>query len=379
MNKTSSSIITLFVFICLNYSVSAQNITISGQDSSYAGSVLKFYTRADLITNLEKKLGELTVGDDGSFHLELNINQETLIYTYTGIYKCYLFAEPNKDYHIILPEFREKKPEDIVNPYFSETELYIAFEGADKYDLQNNIIALEQTYEQLIVSDYVVKRGNTKKLDSIISTIDSAFADYDSKYFNIYKKYRWNALKNLAVQRNVYYAGKKHFLDKPIYYNNICYMDCFNTIFSNFFSFYSQTEEGKDIYDDIELSKSVSALKKTISKSIWLNNDTLMELIILKGLHDAFYPDHNGTQIIFKKEHLFQTLDSIKLNSKIEMHRIIAKNIDKKVRHLMKGSPAPNFSLKDIKGNLYTLEDFRGKYVYLSFFHIHSYQCRQEL
>ena len=75
---------------------------------------------------------------------------------------------------------------------------------------------------------------------------------------------------------------------------------------------------------------------------------------------------------------LLAVLDSIYTTSQIAEHIMIAQNIRSKVTRLLAGFvPAP-FELYDVKGNLVSLRNFEGKYVYLNFCSTSSYTCLQE-
>jgi thiol-disulfide isomerase/thioredoxin len=149
-------------------------------------------------------------------------------------------------------------------------------------------------------------------------------------------------------------------------------MELFNLVYDKYFIFFSRTEKGNAVFKDITQDKSLYALKKTLATDDVLSNDTLKELVILKGLHDGFFEDK------FSRSALLTILDSLYFTTKIPEHLLIAENIRTKVTHLLAGFvPAP-FELYDSKGKLVKLSDFEGKYVYLNFCTSSSYTCLQE-
>jgi thiol-disulfide isomerase/thioredoxin len=97
-----------------------------------------------------------------------------------------------------------------------------------------------------------------------------------------------------------------------------------------------------------------------------------LELVILKGLHDGFFDDK------FSRTALLVILDSLYTNSKIAEHLVIAQNIRSKVTRLLPGFVPVPFKLYSSKGKLTSLDDFKGKYVYLNFCTTSSYSCLQE-
>jgi peroxiredoxin len=169
-----------------------------------------------------------------------------------------------------------------------------------------------------------------------------------------------------------------YFHNKPILYYNVAYMELFSNLFENFLGQYSTTSSGKNLVNDIEFAKSITAIKKTLSKSIEFSNDTLQELIVLKGIHDAFFIRNIMQYTTFSKVQLFNVLDSIETKTKIAEHKIIAQNIRQKAKYLSTGTQAPNFTLSKNDKNEKSLDDYNGKYIYLNFCNTNSRECRED-
>ncbi|MBI4645180.1 MAG: TlpA family protein disulfide reductase, partial [Bacteroidia bacterium] len=300
-------------------------------------------------------------------------------FTNLGIYQGTLFVEPGKAYNLILPEKNEKEPADIVNPYFQEIKLYLGISNSDTNELNFNIRLFDNYFEDIIRSDIALKRENHQKLDTLLNTLDSLFSFFNHPYFNAYKEYKLAILRYLSYQRNFNYAVFNYFRNKPVMYNNMSYMEFFNKLFENFFQYYSQIEEGHTLYQDINLAKSIKALKETLGKNIAFDNDTLKELVILKGLHDAFFFNITNQNNLFRKQQLFQTLDSIRILTKIPVHKFIAQNIYSKATYLMQGTKAPEFSLYSINNKLFNLDNLKGKYIYIGFYSLFSTPCMHDL
>jgi peroxiredoxin len=68
-------------------------------------------------------------------------------------------------------------------------------------------------------------------------------------------------------------------------------------------------------------------------------------------------------------------LDSAIVHSEIERHRGIASEIRSKVTRLLRGYEPPEFSLYNQDSVLVSLQNYRGKYVYLMFCTTQNYIC----
>lgn len=357
----------------------AQPVTIHGNAPDYGGIELIFSTYSDLISFEERELARCSVAEDGEFSVTFEIGYPASIYSYFGVYKGGMYVLPGSNYNIILPPRQEKTQGDILNPYFRPLEIRFGIKDISSLDPNVYIPRFEEFYDDIITSELALKRENWKQLDETIARIDSLFLDGDTPFFRDYRYYRWASLRYTAYARNFDNMAKIYFHNKPVQIHNMAYMDFFNQLFEDFFSSYSQTVDGTDIIDDIAKAKSPAAIKKSIGKNMALNDKNLKELLILKGLHDSFFPKRAGIGVVFPKKQLLQTLDSAIILAPDPELKNIAQNIKSKVSYLSRGTEPPSFTLPNEKGKEVSLNDLQGKYVYLAFFNSNSVQCRQEL
>ncbi len=364
-------LISLFITI---YNSTAQTVTLTGLAKDYAGDILAFNKYSDLITMSEEEVARCRVDDNGRFSCSLKIDETTYIFSHIGIYRIYFFVEPGKTYELVLPDKIEKTEAQRLNPFFRESDLHVGIKNIPKDDINFLTNAFDLSFNEKfdrIINDTYKGKSNIN-IDSLILSIENLFSNYNQTYFVNYRQYRYGLLKQITYQQKSRSTSSQYFHNKPILYDNTAYMELFNLLYDKYFIFFSRTEKGNEVYKNISYEKSYSRLKKTLSTDNVLKNDTLMELVILKGLYDGFFDDK------FSRSALLTILDSLYFNSKIPEHLIIAENIRSKVTHLLPGFvPAP-FELYDTKGHLVKLDDFKGKYVYLNFCTTTSYTCLQE-
>lgn len=374
MNIKFARLTLLFIIIATANVVFAQPVTIKGLSQPYAGDEIVFYRYSDLITMSEEEVGKCTVESNGAFNCQLKINETTFLFSHLGVYRIYLFVEPGKTYNLALPDKEEKTEAQRLNPYFRETDLFVGITNIDKNDINYLINSFDLSFNEkfdIIINDTYKGKSNIN-IDSLINSIESIYSKFSQSYFNIYRNYRYGLLKQLTYIQKARVTSEKYFLNKPVKYNNTAFMELFNLVYDKYFIFFGRTETGKAVFKNITEEKSLYNLKKTLSTDNVLSNDTLKELVILKGLHDGFYEDK------FSRSALLTILDSLYFTSKIPEHLVIAENIKEKVTHLLAGFvPAP-FELYDSNGKLVKLDDFKGKYVYLNFCTSTSYTCLQE-
>ncbi len=352
---------------------SGQEAQVFGNAPAYKGVEIIFYTYSDYITETETEIGRCKVDNSGKFSANLKVLETTFVFSHLGIYRIYFFAEPGKAYELMLPPREDKTEAQRLNPFFRETDLQVGIVNIDKNDINFLINAFDlrfnQDFDQLVQDAY---RGRQHNIDSLITRIEEKFHEKGNAYFDSYRAYRYALLKQITFIKKSTATSNDMFLNRPILYRNPAFMELFNLVYDKYFLFFSRTSEGNVIFDDISRYKSLTRLKQTLANDNVLSNDTLMEMVILKSLHDEFFSDN------FSRSALLTILDSLYRTTQIPEHIIIAENIRNRITKLLPGFvPAP-FTLDDISGNPVSLDKFEGKYVYLNFCTTTSYTCLKE-
>lgn len=363
----------LLLFFGITLNVSAQEAVVFGNSYDYKGVEIIFYTYSDYITETEYEVGRCRVESDGSFTAKLKVLETTFVFAHLGVYKIYFFAEPGKRYELMLPPREDKTEVQRLNPFFRETDLQVGIKNVDRNDINFLVNAFDlrfnQDFDQIVQDAY---RGRQHNIDSLIAKIEVKFGETLNPFFDAYREYRYGLLRQITFIKKSTATSNELFLNRPILYRNPAFMELFNLVYDKYFLFFSRTAQGNAIFDDISRYKSLSRLKLTLSTDNILSNDTLKEMVILKSLHDEFFSDN------FSRSALLTILDSIYRTTTIPEHVIIAENIRNRITKVLPGFvPAP-FSLKDVKGKDVSLDNFKGKYIYLNFCTTTSYTCLKE-
>ncbi|MDP4275468.1 MAG: TlpA disulfide reductase family protein [Bacteroidota bacterium] len=374
MKYNYSRLFFVLFFLGVVFSQAWSQTTVTGCAPDYAGSELILNSYSDPFTGSEKEISRCPVDKQGNFSLKFQIQETQSVFLHLGIYNCNLYVKPGVNYQVVLPSKKLKSPADEVNPYFEETTLALSARESDGDSLNAKILAFDDRFYPCLNKFLLMKRGKTlfHSLDSAILTLSVSFTPQDTNYFENYVKYRIGLLRFLVFQHPARSTSDSLFLTRKILYHNTAYIELFNQVYDKYFLFFGRTKKGEKIYDDIGRDKSYAELRQTLGSDLTLGNKALLELVILKGLHDEFYGSN------FSRSALLNVLDSLRSSTQIEEHRSIADHIRAKVTRLLPGFEPPPFTLYNADSTLVKLSDFKGKWVYLNFGVTMSYTCMKE-
>ncbi len=367
------SIIILIAFF-ISYTVYSQTATIIGCNEEYANQTISVYQYSDYFTKNEEQIGTFTTDASGYFSFTFDCKTTREIYMYLGIYKAFLFVSPGKEYELAMPPYQEKTLAEELNPYYEPSDISLGVINSEsERDINILILSFNSIYENFLNEHgqeaFLYRDKNL--IEEFERLLDSTFSRYeDDIFFKIYKNYRLYSLRYMVYQRDNMSVTRKHYLNKNFYYYNPSYMNLFKMMWKDYIINNHTRDMGKNLKIDIIYGKSPTMFKKTLEKNMAFRNDTLKELFLLQCLDDCLRdPD------VFPPAPVYQTLDSMIIISSIPEHRSIAENIKKKYTALEFHDNAPYFELYNQDSVLYTLDKFKGKYVYLNFCRSENYAC----
>ena len=363
-----------FCLMCLAVS-SAWATRVFGNAKDYANSEIVFYRYQDRITYMKEEVFRLKIDGEGNFEANFGIDKITYIFAEFGVYYVYFYAEPNGNYELLLPEYVERTEGDLFNSYFEPTEMQLGIKNMKNTDLNYLIMDFDYYYYRYydLKLDELYAKGLKSDVDTFINNINARYKKYNNDYFQQYRRYRIAALKNMVTKHEYESAlVYSYFSNKDILYDNPAYMDLFNSIYRNYFDNCLVSAGGADLYRVITYGHSISLLHKLIGSNPKHKRKQFRELVMLKGLNDAFANDN------LQWLPLLLTLDSLYITTEYPIHQQIAQNIADNSLTMAKGTVALPFSLPDTMGNMMSLEDFRGKYLYLQFANTQTYSSAAE-
>jgi thiol-disulfide isomerase/thioredoxin len=357
--KRIAAFILLLVFA---KSLAAQKTTctVFGTAPGREGNVIGAYMYDDFITHTEIKLAEGVVSDSGKFSLTVEVPGVAYIFLRCKKVHGFLYAEPGRTVELNFPD-RDYK--DQVNPdvdYLVAMQVYIS----DSTDMNFLADDYNQRFDKFWKKNYYhfAKKDSLFVIDTFQVEMQKHYANVKNPYFKPWMNYGLASMED-GIFHSQLMMGKKYLLNKPIYYHNSEYMEFFNNFFENYMYKWSARKEGVPMVAAINNLISYDSLMGAMKHLPWLENDTLRELVMLKGLFE------NYENPAFSPRNILAIAQQASVRSKVAEHRRIARNIITLYTKLKKGTPAPHFiGVNKLGQEIDPLDKFKGHYVYVFFF-----------
>jgi len=292
--------------------------------------------------------------------------------------KTPLYVEPGRTYEVDFPRKDSTRllnanvdqDGDLnIHPITGKTKGSI-----DTTELNWLIIDYNLRYEDFWKKNYqsfLIKRMRAP-LDSFRRAMNAHYAPIRNPYFKTFMDYNI-ASTQVSTLESQNFISRDYLQHRKIEYRNYEYMTFFNQFFDKYFYEFALKPTGASVFDAINQKGDEGELMSALKTAPYLGNDTIRELLLLKGL----YENYNNKE--FNRHRMVQILDEVSKKSKIPEHRLIARNIIARFTVLKRGTDAPAFTLPDKSGKMVSLSDYKGKYVYLCFGKSNSPSCISDL
>lgn len=362
----------LFSVLLLPLALSAgKPCTVEGYAKGYEGQIISLHTYIEYITFAEQKLGETLIDDSGHFEITYEAENIERVFLRFAKQRGFLFTEPGRLVRVMCSVRDSVR---MVNPDVEyETQLtHFTNDSADMNFLAIDFNAHFQEFWNKNFS-YFLTKSSYFKLDSFHTAMRKHYAFVKNPYFMPWMDFSLASIEDATFHSEKKLAGK-YITGKKIYYTNNEYMNFFNSFFEEYMYLNSIKKEGEKISWAINEWVSYDSLMSAMKRLRWLENDTLRELVMLKGLFESY------NNPAFYSRNILSIAQQTSSRSRIAEHREIARRIVSFYTKLKPGSMAAHFNGIDKTGKLVDpITDFTGKPVYLFFFNEWNTNAQNEM
>ncbi len=367
-------ILTVSMLILAWGATLAQQTTLSGKAPGAERKQITVTIYDDLISMRETPLAEGQVDSVGNFRFELAIKEVTRIILAIDFHKAEMFLEPGKTYTISIdPIYYEDYIE--VNPFIQSQNLTIRFPEEVKTELNIAVGQFNSLYSGFLMSNFnaLYRDRNRAVLDTFRLNVTREFDGYTHPYFLDYVRYNLASLEQLTRYYSPARIGNLYFTAGPVLYNNLEYMELFNSYFTKYMTASSEELRRLDYHALMKTNDPYQAMMKAMAADSVLRPVQLRELVLLKGLSEMY----NSAE--FNQEDILRLFRQIAEKSKFERNKAVAVNLEFMLTRLKPGTTAPAFTLMDRAQKMVSLSDFKGKPVVLNFWTTYCEGCLFEM
>jgi peroxiredoxin len=373
----SKAILTILLMLWgyLNLIAAKDSITIYGKSPEYAGMTLIFERTDNFITNESTEVVRFEVDATGVFTATFSLPSTTRIFTDIGQYRAFMYAQPGQTYQITLPPYLPRPLAERFNPFFKPEDIEIGLMSDEPGQLNKLIIAFDdaffQQYDNNALS--IFKRNDIAKANKIVTSLDSVFNTKGHPFFENHKTARYIKLYNLAAKRSKRQLISDFTKKTDIDFLMPAYTETFNELFGEFFIYYFPTNQGLALRNAFNEQKDFKTLSQLLASDTLFQLNDLRESIILKSLFDGFYTER------YNKNYIENLIEQAILDGSTTNIKQLAYSINRQIKKLKVGTPAPPFTAYNVNGKEVSSESFRGKFVYLAFAHTQNFSCKKDL
>ena len=352
------------------------NITIKGETVDAAGKKVMLGGYTDKISCQEIVFDTCTINEQQQFEVHCFARYPMLVFLQIENYSQSFYVEPGGDYRIYIPRF-DWNQDERRNVFLDPVTLPVEFISLPAADVNAAVSRLDAFVDKYIADHrcFFDERYKPQKryFDSLLAAVDKACPDGELEFFNRYKRYHLAQLRldmKFASRQQLY---NTYLLNQPVLCYDENYMAFFSSFYRNFLSMGTRKLPLRKLSHMVN-NNDYQHFIDTLGVEPLLRHEQIRELAALQALKEFYYnPDFfDGSQVR-------RFIECIRDHSKFADHRTIAQNVLNSLQGTRTGSTVQTFLLPDVDKHLVSLENFRGKWVYLSFLRLDEPACLGEI
>jgi len=363
--------------------------TLMGQSASlhavaldYAGQSILTSVAWNPFVTIPEYSNRVVCDEKGEFEHVVPLKSPRVVQFETGIYQLYLYMEPGFHYEVELPDYREKKWDDQISPFFQPLELPLVVLSRTSLNTRERINGSKDVNHTIATFDSLFitanreiinhrKLGQPVNTDSIIQHMEAVFKRDSSRFFSDYRRFRYGALK-LNEGKTGLARLSQDYLGPTVMEWHPGFVELFRALFKDFIFYFSGSTEGQKFRNLVNRNQDFRQARQLVldHPAVW--SDTLAEMILLQEFSELFYRGE------YHKEAILIMLDSMAHDPVTPQFGIYSAQLMEKLSSLVTGHIPPAISLEDLDGKSWSLSDFDGKYTYLFFGTTDHYGCMME-
>jgi len=349
-----------------------RQVEISGKGINGNGLTIRAMAYADHVTKLRETLATATIGPEGHFHLSFQIAGTRYIWLDIAFQQAEMFVQPSGNYEVELKLLNDA----ISASYYDRFGLPMKIVRDDPDKLNLYIQDFNQLYNDFLLNytDNIGPRSSSAVFETFNTAVKLRFQNAANPYLIDYIQYKMAGMQLFLRLKSRDNTGMEYISGKPVMYENIEYMEFFHLFFEKYFLARGKYFHYNKTFDLINGNVPLEKLLDTLKADPVLQDRETRELLLLIGLKELYFTSG------FSKKRIESLIREMAVHAVSIENKAIAANLMRRLHRLQPGNPAPGFSARGVLDDeLYTLEDFKGHYLYLAFFESGNLASQAEL
>lgn len=370
----TKKLILFSVFYLATYLVFSQS-KISGKALFASDQTMRINTYDDLISYKITTVKTVEIDNKGNFNFEINFRRPVYLFFEINFINGQVLIEPDKNYKLELSvDSIYTNPAEIT---VSEVPMWVEILEPKSNNLMSFVVGVEETVENFLSSENnfskIYYARSLETLQLLKTILDQKFGYINNPYFKTYLYYRFAQVDFIQRSKMTLELYTDYLTDIEIYYYNIAYMQFFNEFFTRYIQSANSNIPKAKLNELINDTANYFELLDYIGKDPLLVNEMIRELVLIKNLSEMY--NIVGTN----QSNIVLLLLKLAESTKFEEHRKIANNmIEFLVKQSVGNIPVAK-NLKDLSGNIISIDKYLGKPLYIQFFSVDCSDCIAEM
>ena len=361
---TKRQLLTLWLVVLAFAAAGQTNVLINGTSAGAAGKHIELYGYDDMLTMTERLMDDDDIGSDGTFTLRCYANYPRLVFVQVENYSQSFYVEPGRTYEVYLPEF-DWSIDEQRNIFLAPEPLPLEFMHLPHDELNLKISRFEAVADSFVVANrvYFDPKFHPQKryFDTLRREVARHVAAGDPEGFLA----RYIDYTLAEMQYTMQFASRKQLIgryiaNKPVRYHDEQYMRLFLTLFEGSISHGTSRLPLPRLVAWVGRGDLATYLD-SLGVDPLLRNEQVRELAALQALKESYY------NAAYDRDRVRHMVERLGQQTKFDDHRRLAQSLAASMKAHERGAEMPGFVLPDADRRMVSLDDMRGKWIYLSF------------
>ena len=358
--------------------VAQSNVQIVGSTANAVGKTVELRCYDDMLSCREVLLDAAVVDSTGTFRLGCYVTYPRMVFVQVEQYSQTFHVEPGRRYEVYIPEF-DWDIDERQNVHLAPVALPLEFVGLPADELNMRIALFDSVVDSFVAANRVwfdaKYHPQRRYFDTLEAVVRARVGNIDPDEGGFFERYATYALAEMRLA--MHFDSRKrlaarYVADRPVRYYDEPYMRLFMALYRNAIA------KGTPRIPQARLASWVEhgdydRYMDSVGLDPMLTNEQVRELAVLEAMKESYY-DHN-----YSRQGVRDMVRTLAARTRFAEHRTMAEHLLALFDRGERGSTPEAFTLPDVDRHPVSLDDFKGKWIYLNFVRVGDPSSQSEI